>query len=273
MPRTCQPLRRLLTTCVAGSSGCNHNSTISFDLSLRLFSFQVICVWCFDLKLLFFLYFFFLSFFLKLRVGHAKNHFNPSIYFFFWFSPFFLIVLFTLIIFNWILFFISSLVILFYFFQIWTLFFLITICFVLNHFLYWFVFLPTPPLGIYFHSIFMSNLILIFSIDIFLFIFLMDFFLQFHLIFKSNLIIILLISIFFCFALFFIKKFSQFYPSIFVWLRILILCFLGLSLIEPSRSHDSSNRSEGIPQVDFNLFLKHFFISFLTIYFFLLSYL
>ena len=43
----------------------------------------------FDLKLLFFSF----SFFLELCAGYAKNNTNPSIYFFFWFGPSFLIVI------------------------------------------------------------------------------------------------------------------------------------------------------------------------------------
>jgi hypothetical protein len=80
-----QCLSRLLAACAAGSSGSNCESSASFDLSWVLFLFE----WrvyggsaLFDPKLLFYSFFLFL-FFLGLRVGHAKNHTNPSIYFFF----------------------------------------------------------------------------------------------------------------------------------------------------------------------------------------------
>jgi hypothetical protein len=64
---------------------------------------------CFDVNWLFLFFSFF--FFLGLRVGHVKNYINPSISFFFWFSPYslncncFIYINF----FYWILFLISSL--------------------------------------------------------------------------------------------------------------------------------------------------------------------
>jgi hypothetical protein len=72
-----------------------------------------------------------------------------------------------------------------------------------------------------------------------------------------NLVIILLIAIFL--HCFFIASFSQFHPSIFVWLRILLLCFFCLLLLRSPHSHDPSNRFGGLVRVDFRLFLKHFF--------------
>jgi hypothetical protein len=72
-----------------------------------------------------------------------------------------------LIVSNWILFSISSLLIwFFYLFSNFIFILLISICFVLNHFLDEFFF-SISPLGIYFHLIFMSNLVLILLIAIF----------------------------------------------------------------------------------------------------------
>jgi len=111
---THQSLRRLRMTHVTDASGCDGTSATLFDLSRRPLPPWRAHVWWFSgfsRKWLFFSF----SFFLGLRAGHAKNHTNLLIYFFFGFSPFFLFVifLFTLIISNWILFFISSLFILF----------------------------------------------------------------------------------------------------------------------------------------------------------------
>jgi hypothetical protein len=126
----------------------------------------------FDMKLLFFFNSLFsFSFFLGLHVDHAKIHTSLSIFFFDSITLLlFEIVLFTLIVFYWILFLISppwS----FDFFNLFSnlvLILLISICFVLNYFLDWFVFFfSIPPLGIYFYLIFMSNLVLILLIPIF----------------------------------------------------------------------------------------------------------
>jgi hypothetical protein len=110
-----------------------------------------------------------------------------------------------LIISNWILFLISSLVIWFDFFSNLGLILLIAIYFILESFSWLICFYSNSTLG----------------------------FILIHLIYMSNLFLILLISIFFCFALFFslniclIKNFF----------------FLGLFLIGSFRSYDSSNRS------------------------------
>lgn len=121
------------------------------------------------------LFYFFFS--IRLRVGHAKNNINP-LFFKFIFSLdsiillLFAIVLFILIVSNYILFFISSLVWFFLiYFQFLIFILLIAVCSILNHFLGWFVFIPIPPLDIYFHLIFMSNLALILLIVVFLIIF------------------------------------------------------------------------------------------------------
>jgi len=184
LPRTLQSLHRLLTAHVAGSNCCNHDSTTSFDLSWRFLPLRVMYVYGLAWNYFFF-YFFSLSFFLELRVDHAKNHALQFIFSFDLVHLFlFAIVLFTLIISNWILFLISSLVIWFDFFSNLGLILLIAIYFILESFSWLICFYSNSTLG----------------------------FILIHLIYMSNLFLILLISIFFVLHCFF--------PSIFVWLRI-----------------------------------------------------
>jgi hypothetical protein len=91
---------------VAGSDVCNRDSAALFYLSRRPFPLWMARVWWFGVVWR-----------CMARVGHTKNHKSPSIYFSSFNSVFlllFAIVLFILIISNWILFSISSLFILFF---------------------------------------------------------------------------------------------------------------------------------------------------------------
>jgi hypothetical protein len=179
------------------------------------------------------------SFFIELRVGHAKSHTHPLISFCSFDSVILLlivIVLFTLIIFNLILFSISSLMVWFcYFFLLNSVIVLvITICLVLNHFLDWFFFnyIPKNLFSFNFYVKFGHNS---FNCYFFIIIFLIGLFFSipsqnilFYFIFISNLVLNLLNCYLFCFALFFYWLFlSQFHHSIFLWLRILLLIVYG----------------------------------------------
>jgi hypothetical protein len=115
---------------------------------------------------------------------------------------------------------------------------LIVICFAFNDFWSRFCF-SILSLNIWFHLIFISNLIIIFLLQICFWI--SSLIILFYLIFMSNLVLILLISIYFFKNSFLDCFFFQFHPSLFGWLRILLLnifmfAFYGVILVSWPRS-------------------------------------
>ena len=115
---------------------------------------------------------------------------------------------------------------------------LIVICFAFNDFWSRFCF-SILSLNIWFHLIFISNLIIIFLLQICFWI--SSLIILFYLIFMSNLVLILLISIFFLKNSFLDWFFFQFHPSLFGWLRILLLnifvfAFYGVIFVSWPRS-------------------------------------
>jgi hypothetical protein len=105
-------------------------------------------------------------------------------------------------------------------------------------YLFWLIFSLILSLVIWFHLIFISNLILILFV-IFFICFLIDFF-----IFQPLIFVFIYFYIkfgpqsfycyLFCFESFFIVFVFQFNPLAFCWLKILLLLFLGLSFFEVS---------------------------------------
>ena len=116
-----QSLCSLLTVRATGFGSYNSDSITIFDSFGHPLPLKVVYAWWFgvvwlEIAFLFVLFFFF-SFFIGLCDDHVKIHINPSIYFslLIQFLLLFAIVLFTLIISNWILFLISFPVIWFFF--------------------------------------------------------------------------------------------------------------------------------------------------------------
>jgi hypothetical protein len=126
-----------------------------------------------------FSFFFSFSFFLELRVGHAKKIIS-ALQFIFSFDSiphlFLQFFVFALIISIWILFLISSSIIWFLKFVFkFNTHFLDCYLFCFESFSWLICFFTNPPLDIYFHLIFVSNLVMLFNCY-FLLIFVMDWF-------------------------------------------------------------------------------------------------